>query len=204
MRTAQSAGRGAPATASASGDGPRGRAHDVPARALGGRAHTGDVTAARDARPPRRSGDGFVTAADGGVRWGRYGAAGVLFRHVDPEGVPWLFLARRSPFCHRGGTWGVPGGALDDGEAPLDGALREFTEEVGSLPPSFTVAGVHQDDHGGWSYWTIVVDVDEPFPLPTSLNWETDEVRWVPVGELPTIQLFDAFEATLGRLGITT
>jgi len=167
------------------------------------------VAAPGDPRIPgrvssRRSGDGFVTVADGGVRWGRYGAAGVLFRHIDDDGVAWLFLARRSPFCHRGGTWGVPGGALDDGERPLEAALREFTEEVGSLPVSYAVAEVHEDDHGGWSYWTIVVDVDEPFPLPTTLNWETDEVRWVPVPELGTIALFDAFEATLGRLGITS
>jgi 8-oxo-dGTP diphosphatase len=161
------------------------------------------MTASPDARPPRRSGEGFVTVADGGIRWGRYGAAGVLFRHTDGAGVPSLFLARRSAFCHRGGTWGVPGGALDDGEDPLDGALREFGEEIGWLPGSFTVADVHKDDHGGWSYWTIVLDVAEPFPLPTSLNWETDEVRWVTVDELPTMQLFDAFEATLGRLGIT-
>jgi 8-oxo-dGTP diphosphatase len=152
---------------------------------------------------PRRSGDGFVTVADGGVRWGRYGAAGVLFRHVDGGGVTWLFLARRSAFCHRGGTWGVPGGALDDGEGPLEGALREFTEEIGTPPAAFTVADVHKDDHGGWSYWTIVVDVEEPFASPTSLNWETDEVRWVRVTELAALPLFDAFEVTLRRLGIT-
>ncbi|HWW45558.1 MAG TPA: NUDIX hydrolase [Acidimicrobiia bacterium] len=128
----------------------------------------------------------------------------MLVRHVDAEGVPWLFLARRSAFCHRGGTWGIPGGALDWGEEPLEGALREFREEIGVVPPSFTVAQVHEDDHGGWSYWTIVVDVDEPFPEPTSLNWETDEVRWVAAHELGMLALFDAFAATLGRLGITS
>jgi ADP-ribose pyrophosphatase YjhB (NUDIX family) len=128
----------------------------------------------------------------------------VLVRHVDAEGVPWLFLARRSAFCHRGGTWGIPGGALDWGEEPLEGALREFGEEIGVVPSSFTVAEVHEDDHGGWSYWTIVVDVDEPFPEPTSLNWETDEVRWVAAQELGVLPLFDAFAATLGRLGITS
>jgi 8-oxo-dGTP diphosphatase len=148
------------------------------------------------------SGDGFVTVADGGLRWGRYGAAGVLVRHVDVEGVPWLFLARRSPFCHRGGTWGIPGGALDWGEEPLQGALREFGEEVGIVPTPFSVAGVHEDDHGGWSYWTIVVDVEERFPVPASLNWETDEARWVAAHELGTLPLFDAFESTLQRLGI--
>ena len=151
-----------------------------------------------------RSGDGFVTVADGGVRWGRYGAAGVLVRHVAPDGVAWLFLARRSAFCHRGGTWGIPGGALDLGEDPLEGALREFGEEIGLVPGGFDVAEVHEDDHGGWSYWTILVDVDEPFPLPATLNWETDEVRWVATHELGQLALFDAFESTLGRLGLAS
>ena len=171
-------------------------------RRPGAQGHTGSVSAADPSTRRPRSGDGFVTVADGGVRWGRYGAAGVLVRHVDPDGVARLFLARRSPYCHRGGTWGIPGGALDWGEEPLEGALREFGEEIGLVPERFAVAEVHEDDHGGWSYWTIVVDVAEPFALPTSLNWETDEVRWVATHELGELALFDAFERTLGRLGL--
>src|SRR5438552_11090983 len=34
------------------------------------------------------SGDGFVTLADGSQRWGRFGAAGILVRHVDDDGEP--------------------------------------------------------------------------------------------------------------------
>ena len=153
------------------------------------------------ARRPR-SGDGFVTAADGGVRWGRYGAAGVLVRHVDTYGVAWLFLARPSPFCHRGGTWGIPGGALDWGEEPLEGALREFGEEIGVVPEGFDVAQVHEDDHGGWSYWTLVVDVPERFAAPELLGWETAEVRWVAADQLLDLDLFDAFRVTVDRLGL--
>src|SRR3954470_8837611 len=37
------------------------------------------------------SGDGWVTVADGSRRWGRYGAAGVLARHVDEHGSSWYF-----------------------------------------------------------------------------------------------------------------
>jgi len=148
------------------------------------------------------SGDGFVTVADGGVRWGRFGAAGILARHVDAAGVVWLFLARRSMLCHRGGTWAIPGGALDHGEEPLDGALREFAEEVCALPSGFEVAAVHEDDHGGWSYWTIVVDVPERFAVPAALGWETDDARWVAADEVAGLPLFDAFEATLSRLGL--
>src|SRR5581483_7460612 len=113
----------------------------------------------------RGSGDGFIRVADGGMRWGRYGAAGFLARHTDPDGTVWFFLARRSLHCHRGGTWAIPGGALDDGELPLEGALREFGEEIGLLPETFEVVHVHEDDHGGWSYWTIVADVPAMFPL---------------------------------------
>ena len=77
----------------------------------------------------RASGDGFVRAADGKPRWGIYGAAGVLVRHVDGD-EHWYFLARRSEHTHRGGTWAIPGGALDHGESPLEGALRELEEEI--------------------------------------------------------------------------
>jgi 8-oxo-dGTP diphosphatase len=149
----------------------------------------------------RISGDGFIQVADGSHRWGRFGAAGVLVRHVDGDGVPHFFLARRSLHCHNGGTWAIPGGALDHGEEPLEGALREFSEEIGVHLGEHTVVQSHEDDHGGWSYWTIVVDIAERFPEPTQFNWETAEVAWVPAAELSRLELFGAFQATLAKLG---
>ena len=150
----------------------------------------------------RGSGDGFVTVADGTARWGRFGASGLLARHVDDAGTCWYFLARRSAWTHRGGTWAIPGGAIDDGEQPRDAAVREFAEEIGAALGDYTIAGEHEDDHGGWSYWTIIVDVPERFAVPGSLNWETAEARWVADHELARFDLFDAFEATLVRLGL--
>ncbi|HVA43628.1 MAG TPA: NUDIX hydrolase [Acidimicrobiales bacterium] len=150
----------------------------------------------------RGSGDGFVTVSDGSVRWGRFGAAGVLVRHIDTEGVHWYFLARRSIHTHQGGSWAVPGGALDHGESPLEGALREFGEEIGPLGGAYRVVSVHQDDHGGWSYWTVILEVDERFPVPERLSWETAEARWVAADELKELDLFAAFRASLERMGI--
>lgn len=150
----------------------------------------------------RRSGDGFVTLADGSLRWGVYGAAGVLTRHVDAEGLAWYFLARRSLHTHQGGTWAVPGGAMDHGEDPVAAALREFAEEIGPFGANYEVVEVHEDDHGGWAYWTVVVDVPKRFPVPASLGWETAEARWVAAAELAGIELFGAFRATLVRMGI--
>jgi 8-oxo-dGTP diphosphatase len=148
------------------------------------------------------SGDGFVRLADGTHRWGRFGAAGVLARWADRRGAWWYFLARRSEHCHQGGTWAVPGGALHWGEEPLAGGLREWTEEVGVPLEDFAVVSVHEDDHGGWSYWTVVVEVPSRFAPPASVNWETAEVGWVREDGLAALDLHDAFRRTLARLGL--
>lgn len=148
------------------------------------------------------SGDGFVMLADGSRRWGRFGAAGVLVRHVDPAGEPYYFVALRSAWTHNGGTWAVPGGALNQGETPLEGALREFVEEIGHELDAYELVHEHEDDHGGWSYWTLVLDVRERFEPPAAHNWETAECRWVPASQLAELDLFDAFRATLARLGL--
>ena len=144
-------------------------------------------------------GDGFIVLADGSARWGRFGAAGVLVRCGEQ-----VFVAQRSLHCHNGGTWAIPGGALDLDESPLEGALREFAEEIG-IPLhelEFEVAEVFEDDHGGWSYWTVIVDVAEPFQPPADLHWETAATAWVPLPELVGYDLFPAFRQTLEKLGL--
>jgi 8-oxo-dGTP pyrophosphatase MutT (NUDIX family) len=95
----------------------------------------------------------------------------------------------------------VPGGALNQDEAPLAGALREFAEEVGVDLADFTVVGVHEDDHGGWSYWTVVVEVSERFTA-TLENWETAATDWIAAHHLPALDLLPPFRATLTRLGL--
>lgn len=148
------------------------------------------------------SGDGFVRAADGGLRWGRYGAAGLLVRHVDTaSGVASYFVALRSRHTHMGGSWAIPGGALAYRETPIEAALREFHEEIGLALPPDRVVQVHEDDHGGWSYWTVLLDLDEPFPPPATTNWETAAVRWVTADELHHLDLLPPFRATMQRLG---
>jgi len=152
------------------------------------------------------SGDGFVTLADGTRRWGRFGAAGVLVRWADgdSQGAWWYFLARRSQWCHQGECWAIPGGALHKGEPPVEGALREFAEEVGPVlrDGEFRVVDVHEDDHGGWSYWTVIVEVPQRFAVPAAaeLNWETAEAGWIPDHRLPGLELHSAFRRTLLRL----
>ena len=141
------------------------------------------------------NGDGFVTLADGSLRWGRFGAAGVLARAAGQ-----FFVAQRSAHCHQGGTWAIPGGALHGDESPLEGALREFAEEIGIALEEFEVVTLHEDDHGGWSYWTVVVDLLSPFEPPDRVHWETSATAWVTADELAGLDLHPAFRAALLRL----
>lgn len=140
-----------------------------------------------------RSGDGFIRCSDGHVRWGIFGAAGVVFVVADGDG-PSVLLQLRSPYSHEGGTWSCPGGALDAGESAIDGALREAVEEVGAMPEGWSVLGEHVFAPAlEWSYTTVVVEVPARFGVP--MNFETAAVDWVPVGDVDGRLLHAGFAA---------
>lgn len=146
----------------------------------------------------RRTGDGFMLCSDGHVRWGVFGAAGVVFVVRESDG-PRVMLQKRSMMAHEGGTWSCAGGALDADEEPLAGALREAAEEVG--PPLGEVRLVGEyvfrpaDD---WSYTTVVVEVDERFG--SSINFETDAVGWFTPDEVSALPLHAGFAAAWPHL----
>lgn len=135
----------------------------------------------------QRSGDGFLRCSDGHVRWGLFGAAGVVFVWRDRDGIPLVMLQKRSAFAHEGGTWSCAGGAIDEGETPYEAALREAGEEVGEIPDGHVVLGEYEFAPAhDWSYTTLVVEV--PHPFGESVNFETDDVAWLApdaVGEFP-------------------
>jgi 8-oxo-dGTP diphosphatase len=146
----------------------------------------------------RQSGDGFMMCSDGHVRWGIFGAAGVVFV-CDSEDGRLAMVQRRSAFAHEGGTWSCAGGALDEGESPLEGGLREATEEVGAIPAGIEVLGdVVFAPSIDWAYTTFVVRVEEPFGA--SINFETDDVAWLPLDEVDRLPLHAGFAAAWPQL----
>jgi 8-oxo-dGTP pyrophosphatase MutT (NUDIX family) len=145
-----------------------------------------------------RSGDGFVRCDDGHVRWGRFGAAGVVFV-VDGDTGPEVLLQLRSAFAHEGGTWSCPGGAIDEGESALEAALREAAEEVGAPPDPWHLVGEHVfAPAGDWRYTTAVVAV--PHRFGTSRNFETDEVHWFAPAAVEGLGLHPGFAAAWPHL----
>ena len=136
---------------------------------------------------PRGDGDGWTECALGHRHWGRYGAAGLLLWHGDR-----VLLQHRAVWSHYGGTWGLLGGARNSGETAEQAAGREAAEEAGLESSSYTVVGRYVDDHGGWSYTTVIACSDRA-TLPDALTAETVEVRWVPVGRLDELPLHPGF-----------
>lgn len=140
-------------------------------------------------------GDGWVECAQGHRHWGRFGAAGLLLHHIAPDGATEVLLQHRAEWSHHGGTWGVLGGARHHDEAPVATALREADEEAGLYADAALVSGQYDDDHGGWSYSTVVAaEVGDAGARPTSA--ETVAVRWWPLSSLPGLPLHPGFAET--------
>lgn len=142
-------------------------------------------------------GDGWTTCSHGHRHWGRFGAAGLLIHRVGPE-TDDVLLQLRSPRSHLGGTWGVPGGALDSHEDPVAAAVREAGEEVG-LTGDLRVRGQYVADHGGWSYTTVVASAVGTLSAAPSA-WETIAVAWVPVIRVTQLELHPGFAAAWPEL----
>jgi len=112
----------------------------------------------------------------GHVHWGARGAAGFLFRYTPSEGEASYLLQQRSRLVDNGGRWGIPGGAIQEGESPESAARRETKEEIGVLP-SYRVRAVEiQDCGGGWKFHLIIADVDRLFEA--FCVRETDATGW--------------------------
>ena len=155
----------------------------------------------------RGDGDGWVVSHAGTHHWGRYGAAGLLLRAPRPDGSPAVLLQHRAAWSHQGGTWGLPGGALDSHEEPEDAAIREAYEEAGLFSDQLAVRArvmtAEVDGPGGayWRYTTVIADA--PDLLPTVANRESAELRWVAEDEVTELPLHPGFAASWHRLRIS-
>jgi 8-oxo-dGTP diphosphatase len=106
--------------------------------------------------------------------------------------------------------WSIPGGRLHLGERVRDGVEREVLEECGVRVRAGDVLGVadliQRDGDGRVRYHYVLVDLAAEHlsgdPCPAS---DAMAARWVPLGELPALdmpdRLRDLLERVLGTAG---
>jgi len=141
-----------------------------------------------------RDGDGWIVCQCGGKHWGLFGAAGlVLVRDRS------ILLQHRAPWVHNGDTWGIPGGARDSHETPIEAALREANEEIGIDIKLLSTVGEFVDDHITWSYHTIIAKAS-PELIAHEMNDESLEVKWIPIAEIENQKLHPSFANTWPKL----
>jgi 8-oxo-dGTP diphosphatase len=110
-----------------------------------------------------------------------------------------------------GGLWTLPGGGLDFGEDPADGAIREVLEETGYdvdlgtlvgvrsavIEPGETISG-HRVQAIGILYLGVITGGE----LTVEVEGSSDAAAWVPLDELdalPSVDLLTWARAAVGR-----
>ena len=153
-----------------------------------------------------QDGNGWAAGPNGTRCWGRFGAAGLLI--VSPQRT--VLMQYRADWTSFPLTWGVPGGACDSHETPEATALRETAEETGLLEHQLRIldtqvtTGPFPADPdrpelaGGWKYHTVyALAADE---LETNPNEESLELRWIPLGDVDSLDLLPPFVESWPRV----
>ena len=103
-----------------------------------------------------------------------------------------VLLQHRALWSDQGGTWGLPGGALHQGEEAIHGALREAKEEAAVPPENVRVLFTSVFDVGYWSYTTVVAEALQPFEAAIS-DPESLELQWVGIDVVRSKELHPGF-----------
>jgi predicted NUDIX family NTP pyrophosphohydrolase len=125
-------------------------------------------------------------------RWG----ASSLEVFIGHMGGP--FWARK-----REGSWSIPKGLVENGELPLDAALREFHEEIGVAAPALDYRPLGDFRYSSGKLVTVFtaesdLEVTEVVSEPMTVEYprgsgrsytfpEIDEVRWVSLDAARTM-----------------
>lgn len=114
---------------------------------------------------------------------GRYGSATVFILRDDAHV---LAVSRGDDVT----DWGMPGGFLERGEAPAEGAARELAEETGLLTTPFDLRPIYEQ--GGCTTFELAGPVTVLRRPMSSVPFE-GYVAWVPLATIASES------ATFGR-----
>jgi predicted NUDIX family NTP pyrophosphohydrolase len=106
-------------------------------------------------------------------------SAGILLYRLAARGLEVLLVHPGGPFWKNrdAGAWQIPKGKIDEGEALLDAALREFEEELGVVPKGDPRALTRIRQAAGKWVDTFAIEGDLDAEAIVS---QTFEMEWPP------------------------
>lgn len=106
-------------------------------------------------------------------------SAGILLYRRKGDDLQFFLVHPGGPFFTKKheGWWTIPKGELNDGEAPLEAAIREFEEETGHTPqpPFIPLDTITQKGGKKVHCWAVGGDLD-----PNTITCNTFEMEWPP------------------------
>jgi 8-oxo-dGTP diphosphatase len=127
--------------------------------------------------------------------------AGVIFRdgkaltHSDNNHI---LIARRADHLHQCGLWEFPGGKVERSETHHQSLVRELLEELNitviSASPMMQIRHDYTDKNITLDIWKVTKYEGNPEGL------EGQEIRWVPMAELPNYDFPAANQPILKEL----
>jgi predicted NUDIX family NTP pyrophosphohydrolase len=134
------------------------------------------------------------------ARQARVSAGLLLYRRVGSH-LEFFLAHPGGPFWknQHEGAWTIPKGVLEEGEVPLDAAIREFEEETGIRPtaPYIDLGWIKQK--GGktvhaWG-WEGTADPEAIVSNESRLEWPRNSGRWIVYPEIDRCGWFGLDEA---------
>jgi len=91
---------------------------------------------------------------------------------------------KRILLCHRKDydLWNLPGGGLEDGEAPWECVVREVKEEVGVIVKVDRLAGIYHKPDKNLTVFSFVCSIVGGHLKTTN---EADEIKYFHINEIP-------------------
>ena len=131
-------------------------------------------------------------------------SAGIVFFRRAESGPEVLLVHPGGPYWVKrdDGAWSLPKGEYEPGEDPLEAAVREFDEELGSEPPdrsdAVSLGQLRQPSGKVVSAWAVEGDLDV-----SEIRSDTFEMEWPPrsgrTGEFPEVDRAAWFDLPAAR-----